>query len=536
MSGNEILLGSLFDGVGAFPYAASFFGIKTIWASEILPNAISVTRRHFPEMEHLGDVTKLDGGKLPPVHIIAFGSPCQSFSVAGDRSAFSGKSGLFFEAIRIIREMRAATNGKYPEVICFENVVGLLHVDSRRSYKTVLEAFCEAEIPMPQSGRWANAGMVRGRGIDLAWVIKDAQYYRTAQRRKRLFLVVDFTERQCASKVLFIEKSLSGYFAAREREGQGAPPAAESGAGGTGGSECKNAGFNGFRSVTGSIEYAEEHAPCLCASMPPNVAVFMAGQAKNARSIAYSETIAPTLKGSPSGLNQVPCVCEPHSSGIDFPCVYGICSHNSNSMKSANPFSGIYRADTCRTLDQNCGNPSCQQGGMVVVEPQLARTLTARGDSSPCADRGQNVVAVPIAFAQNQRCEVRNLGGIAGCLAARHGVKQQTYVAQPADRHAADVHPTITGTLCGSGAGLSRPAGMASETDLCVAFPDFLSYIVRRLTPLEAERLMSLPDFWTAYGHDGKIMSDSARYSMCGNSIVVNCLAYIMQNIASFFS
>jgi DNA (cytosine-5)-methyltransferase 1 len=94
---NEITtLGSLFDGIGAVPHAASFFGIKTVWASEILPDAVSVTRRHFPDMEHLGDITKLNGDEIPPVKIIAFGSPCQSFSVSGNRTSFDGKSKLFF--------------------------------------------------------------------------------------------------------------------------------------------------------------------------------------------------------------------------------------------------------------------------------------------------------------------------------------------------------------------------------------------------------------------------------------------------------
>jgi len=476
-----VTLGSLFDGIGAVPLAASYFGIKTLWASEILPNAISVTRRHFPVMEHLGDITKLDGGKISPVHIIVFGSPCQSFSVAGPRTSFAGKSGLFFEAIRIIREMRSATDGRYPEIVLFENVPGLLSVDSRRSYKTVLEAFTEGEIPMPQSGRWANAGMVRGRRIDLAWIIKDAsKHFRVPQRRRRLFLICDFAG-QRAGEILFVTESLSGYFTARTSEGQGTPADAAGGAG--------SAGFNGYRSVTGSIEYAEEQAPCINVTMPSNiVSVFMAGQARNARSIAYSETLSPTLKASPSGLNQIPCVCE----------------------------------------------------------PKIARTLTARGDSSPCADRGQNIVA----FSQNQRNEVRDLGEFAGCLAAEPGMKQQTYV----------IHPPVTGTLCASGAGMSRPAGMANETDLCVAVdcrhlneseisgtlqskneggyslnyqnPVRTGYIVRRLTPTECERLMSLPDGWTEYGHDGRRISDSARYQLLGNSIVVNVLAYIMQNIS----
>jgi DNA (cytosine-5)-methyltransferase 1 len=120
---NQITLDSLFDGIGGFPYAGSFFGIKPLWASEILPQAISVTKRHLPEMEHVGDITALDGAKLPPVDIITFGSPCQDLSIAGRRAGLSGeRSGLFFEAIRIIQEMRCATNGNYPKIAIFENL------------------------------------------------------------------------------------------------------------------------------------------------------------------------------------------------------------------------------------------------------------------------------------------------------------------------------------------------------------------------------------------------------------------------------
>jgi DNA (cytosine-5)-methyltransferase 1 len=117
---NLITLGSLFDGIGAFPFAASFFGITPLWASEILPNSVSITEKHFPAMAHLGDITKLDGGKIQPVELLTFGSPCQSFSVAGPRTSFNGKSGLFFEAIRIIKEMRAKTNGEYPKLALFD--------------------------------------------------------------------------------------------------------------------------------------------------------------------------------------------------------------------------------------------------------------------------------------------------------------------------------------------------------------------------------------------------------------------------------
>ena len=100
-------LGSLFDGIGVFPLAASRNGIIPVWASEIEKSPIAITKRHFPDMEHLGDITKIHGGNIPPVHIITFGSPCQNLSKIGKREGLAGsKSGLFFQAIRIIEEMR----------------------------------------------------------------------------------------------------------------------------------------------------------------------------------------------------------------------------------------------------------------------------------------------------------------------------------------------------------------------------------------------------------------------------------------------
>ena len=119
----DIKLGSLFDGIGVFPLAASRCGIRPVWASEIEKAPISITKRHFPDMVHLGDITKVDGGKIPPVHIITFGSPCQNLSLIGNRSGLAGaKSSLFYQAFRIIQEMRDATDNLYPAIAVWENV------------------------------------------------------------------------------------------------------------------------------------------------------------------------------------------------------------------------------------------------------------------------------------------------------------------------------------------------------------------------------------------------------------------------------
>ena len=202
---SALTLGSLFDGIGVFPLAASRCGIRPLWASEIEAAPISITRRHFPDMAHLGDITKLDGGAVPPVHVLTFGSPCQNLSQIGRREGLDGaKSGLFFHAIRIIQEMRKATNDLYPVITIWENVMGAFSSNDRMDFRAVLSAFTDAEIPMPASGRWANAGMVRGGCPDLAWRLLDAQYWARPRlaRRQRVFLVADFRGRR-APEILF---------------------------------------------------------------------------------------------------------------------------------------------------------------------------------------------------------------------------------------------------------------------------------------------------------------------------------------------
>ena len=187
-------LGSLFDGIGVFPLAAVCCGIEPTWASEIEKASISITKRHFPDMAHLGDVTKLDGREIPPVHIITFGSPCQNLSQIGNRKGLAGeKSSLFFQAIRIIREMREATNGLFPAIAVWENVMGAFSSNDRMDFRAVLSAFTDTDVSMPASGRWAGAGMVRGRTPDLCWRLMDAQHWASPRlaRRQRFGLPTD---------------------------------------------------------------------------------------------------------------------------------------------------------------------------------------------------------------------------------------------------------------------------------------------------------------------------------------------------------
>ena len=201
--------------------AATKRGINPVWAAEIEPFPIEVTKKHFPTMKHLGDITGINGAEIEPVDIICMGSPCQDLSIAGKREGLAGaRSGLFMDAVRIIREMREATNGKYPKFVVWENVPGAFSSNKGNDFRAVLEEITESSIPMPKSGRWAHAGMVRSNECDVAWRTLDAQYWGVPQRRKRIFLVAGFGG-QCAEEILFKPESVCRNTAegSGEREG-----------------------------------------------------------------------------------------------------------------------------------------------------------------------------------------------------------------------------------------------------------------------------------------------------------------------------
>lgn len=209
-------LGSLFDGSGGFPLAGAMNGMTPVWASEIEPYPLRVTAARFPGMKQLGDVTKIDGAAIDPVDVITFGSPCQDLSVAGKQTGIhDGKrSSLFFEAVRIIREMRGATNGKYPRFAVWENVPGAFSSNKGADFRAVLQALCEVggeavPVPEPPKGKWAKAGCIVGDGYSIAWRVYDAQYWGVPQRRKRIYLVADFGSER-AGEILFERESMRG--------------------------------------------------------------------------------------------------------------------------------------------------------------------------------------------------------------------------------------------------------------------------------------------------------------------------------------
>jgi len=217
-----ITMGSLFDGIGGFPLAAVHNGIVPLWASEIESYPIEVTKIRFPEMLHVGDITKLSGDTLPVVDIICGGSPCQDLSVAGQRAGLAGeRSGLFMEQIRITKEMRIedGKRGKTndlvrPRFFVWENVPGAFSSAEGEDFKAVLEETARIAdnnilIPRPPGGVWKSAGCILGSQFSVAWRVLDAQHWGVAQRRKRIFLVADFGG-YTAPQILFEQDRLLG--------------------------------------------------------------------------------------------------------------------------------------------------------------------------------------------------------------------------------------------------------------------------------------------------------------------------------------
>lgn len=316
---SAVKLGSLFDGSGTMPLAAEMCGVRAVWASEVEPYPIAVTRTHLPLMQHLGSVTDIDGGLIEPVDVITFGSPCQDLSIAGRRAGLEGKrSGLFMEAVRIIREMRQATGERFPRFAIWENVPGALSSNGGKDFETVINELLQIARPdefIRQPGRWPNAANYGA----VAYRIVDAQYWGVPQRRRRIYLVADF-DGESAGDVVFERKGAPWYFDPRIPAGQTIAATAP---------DCYQwrtrmvsergtVAFDGDAGATVDMTVYTERSPTLKASQKESVAIgLMAGQSASAGSTAAELEVAPTLRSSASGTNQAPTVVSLMGNVID---------------------------------------------------------------------------------------------------------------------------------------------------------------------------------------------------------------------------
>ena len=425
MSKNQLTLGSLFDGIGGWLASATDYRIKPLWSSEIERFPLAVTHQRFPDVEQIGDIRNLDGGAIPPVDIICMGSPCQDLSLAGKREGLKGEqSGLFREATRIIREMRRATGGKYPRFVVWENVPGAFSSNKGADFRAVLEEIGQTEIPMPPNGKWANAGVAELPQCEIAWRVLDAQYWGVPQRRRRIFLVADFAaDRRCAEEILFEPESVSGNTSESESQREGTAERTERSLGATGTVKTltpwegqSNRVYDGMEKSP-TIRNENNLRVFIHRTRGKNVKTYdvrfshMGTNKASARATVYKTDTSRTLSTNtpnPNGqeggvailtgrIGESPEGTASRSASDSPSCspkCFNICSYASNSMKSGNPYSGVYKADKTRTLDLNGGNPACNQGGTMIV------TAGFKGGQSAKADIGYTVEATPCFTAQ----------------------------------------------------------------------------------------------------------------------------------------
>lgn len=530
-------------------------------------------------MVHLGDITKMSGYTIPPVDVVTFGSPCQDLSIAGKRAGMAGeRSGLFSEAVRIIREMRYATFGAYPKYAVWENVPGAFSSNKGEDFHAVLQSLCrvidpDAVIPRPTDARgikWPRAGAILADHYSLAWRAMDAQHWGVPQRRLRISLVLDLTGGR-AGEILFEPESLRGHFAPGITPGQAAPVV-----------------------VGGCTEDANR-------AFTLKIRSGCEGGGKGALvQIEKSATLS-TLQ------DQTLFVAEP-------PKAYSFDSLASNSMKSSNPHSGCREVEIAKTLDTSPPDPAKNQGGIAIVEP----TFCIQGNTIDRADTaGANGTGVKedvcytlntidrpaVAFALDCRNMTANEELSATLQAKDNGGQSLNYINPVAEPLIYDARgngdgitsPTMTGdhnsrvtdytaiTLQGdtvAGALLARDyrgPGRADSLGRVIAQPvgadlyngtltgdkaatlttatgqggantgpsvieKIIRWIVRRLTPTECERLQGYPDGWTDLGEwvdsKGKTHkdADTPRYKALGNSIALPQWYYVLGGISDRLS
>ena len=548
-------------------------------------------------MVHLGDITKMSGYTIPPVDVVTFGSPCQDLSIAGKRAGMAGeRSGLFSEAVRIIREMRYATFGAYPKYAVWENVPGAFSSNKGEDFHAVLQSLCrvidpDATIPRPTDARggikWSRAGAILADHYSLAWRTMDAQHWGVPQRRLRISLVLDLTGGR-AGEILFEPESLRGHFAPGITPGQGAAGAVENGAGTA---DCTDAipvnlqiatrhkslgertglGVGQAGDAAYTLQEGHEHGVCcpdIAKAYTLKIRSGCEGGGKGALVQTEKSATLSTLQ------DQTLFVAEQ-------PKAYSFDSLASNSMKSSNPHSGCREVEIAKTLDTSPPDPAKNQGGIAILDalpfdttqitspqngsnphfgdPCHPLAATAHPPAAVCLNyinpvaepliydargNGDGITSPTMTGDHNSRVTdytAITLQGdtVAGALLARdykgpgRADSLGRVIAQPVG---ADLY---NGTLTGDRAvTLTTATGQGGANTGPSVIEKIIRWIVRRLTPTECERLQGYPDGWTDLGSwidsKGKTHkdADTPRYKALGNSIALPQWYYVLGGIA----
>ena len=467
-------------------------------------------------MKHLGDITKIHGDQIEPVDCITFGSPCQDLSIAGRRAGLAGeRSGLFMEAVRIIKEMRSSTNGLYPTFAVWENVPGAFSSNGGEDFRAVLEELARVEqpdvsIPRPSGKRerWSKAGAIAGNGWSLAWRQLDAQYWGVPQRRKRIALVVDFGG-QRAAEILFERTSLSGNLDESIQAWEEAAGLATNCPAGNDRmvehvtpintqiatrykalGERTGLGIGQENDPAYTLQAGHEHGVCYC--IQGNVADRLGSTKMNGAGVA--ENVSYTLNtvdhhavayAAESGKNFQPVVLE------------------SNQVHATATQTGI-----CPTLPASMG-----MGGGYIPMITDRKVFDARGNVDG---------KIEPTITGDHESRITDYTAIA--------IERKTFNEQSFSHYK-------EGDKCST---LKAKAGNIGNGSECLIAEKTIRWIVRRLTPVECERLQGYPDGWTDIGDwtDSKgkkhKYADSPRYKALGNSIALPQWFWLVQKMRPY--
>lgn len=505
---------SIFSGIEAASVAAQPLGWEPIAFAEIDPFPSAVLAERFPEVPNLGDVTQIDWGEVVRrfgrPDVLVGGSPCQSFSVAGNRESLAGESRLMFEYIRAVTELQ-------PRWFLWENVPGCLHTKDNAFSQLLTE-------------------MERGGYKDLAWRVLDAQFCRVplrddsgaivgwfgpvAQRRRRVFLVGHLGEGFRSAAVLFEPESVRGDNpSSREKRKELARAAGR-------GPACEGGCLTPWDAQSKRLFDKDSCWPTLYSA-----------EKSGQQSVAVAMQTEHT-KGNDSGFNEED-VSDTLSRANDHAVAFAQNTRNevrlqggdgtvvgalgaSGSAKGQGvPFvmaTGQANAEVTEDMTPtlNCAHeqPIVVSGASTQYGDEVAGTLTARADSSPCADRGQNVVCMADdnakAAIDDDMCGTLKVGGAPPLVAA------------------------VTDKSKGAPIGEEVSFTLATSQDQTFFDGTGTGYVVRRLTPVECERLQGFPDDWTLISWKGKPAEecpDGPRYKCIGNSMATNVIRLIGERI-----
>jgi len=511
MSNKQLTLGSLFSGSGGFELAGLLAGIKPVWNSEVDPFPIRVTTKRLPEVKHYGDVSMLNGAELEPVDVITFGSPCQDLSIAGRRAGIheGERSNLFFQAIRIIREMRDATNGEKPRFILWENVPGAFTSNKGEDFKAVLDAIVgiveenAPSVPSPEKGRWPSADVLVGEGWSVAYRVFDAQFWGVPQRRKRIFLVGDLGGGRAAD-ILSVSEGLSGYSAEGFRAWQRAANGVEAGAGAAGqGIPVVNpqgsSGISITEDVTGTLVAVDHgHHPAVL-DEGSTVAGFLTENSAASRSIGYEEEKSPTVRAS----NTPAVVFDAHGRDARYSGPHEVSPTLSRYMGTGSGNVPL-KIEPAYSIGKEGYSSGEKANFNFSVDEELAPTIQASGAGAVAApedDRPQSSQAFGIGSFHSK-----------GMLSDNpHAGYYEADTSRTLDQSGGSPLPNQGGMAVVETYALSPwvHSGINEEVAPTLMSRDYKdpsvindkeegdsTYRVRRLTPVECARLQGFPDWW----------------------------------------